>query len=70
MKFPFIKHLLQIVVINQSINFSRTLHQGIHDLRVWPGKIADGDGTTPGKAKSGSGDEMSKLAKVSGAVFG
>ena len=42
----------------------RTLHQGIHDLRVWPGEIANGSNSTPGKASKGSADEMSKLAKV------
>ena len=42
-----------------------TLRQGIHDLRVWPGKIASGDGKTPGKVEKGTADEMSKLAKLS-----
>lgn len=41
------------------------LRQGIHDLRVWPGKEADGDTGTPGKFSKESGNEMSKLAKVS-----
>ena len=40
------------------------LRQGIHDLRVWPGKEADGDTGTPGKFSKESGNEMSKLAKV------
>lgn len=42
-----------------------TLRQGIHDLRVWPGKIACSDGSTPGKVEKGTADEMSKLAKLS-----
>ena len=42
-----------------------TLRQGIHDLRVWPGKEAGGDGSTPGKVSEGACDEMSKLAKLS-----
>ncbi|XP_057305578.1 phosphatidylinositol 3-kinase catalytic subunit type 3-like isoform X2 [Hydractinia symbiolongicarpus] len=42
-----------------------TLRQGIHDLRVWPGKVANGDDKTPGKVSKGAADEMSKLAKLS-----
>jgi len=42
----------------------RILRQGIHDLRVWPGKVADGDTGTPGKFSKESTNEMSKLAKV------
>ncbi|XP_066921593.1 phosphatidylinositol 3-kinase catalytic subunit type 3-like isoform X2 [Clytia hemisphaerica] len=41
------------------------LRQGIHDLRVWPGKVADGDAGTPGKFIKESANEMSKLAKLS-----
>ncbi|XP_065671512.1 phosphatidylinositol 3-kinase catalytic subunit type 3 isoform X4 [Hydra vulgaris] len=40
------------------------LRQGIHDLRVWPGKIAKGDNSTPGKEED-SKDEMTKLSKLS-----
>lgn len=47
----------------------RTLRQGIHDLRVWPGKVANGDSTTHGKSDPESSDEMSKLAKVFIRVF-
>jgi hypothetical protein len=38
----------------------------MHDLRVWPGVVADGSefSTTPGKAKS-SNDQMERLGKAS-----
>jgi len=43
-----------------------SLRQGIHDLRVWPTKVANGDDSTPGKtSKDSSEDVMSKLAKLS-----
>ena len=45
------------------------LRQGIHDLRVWPGKVADGDAGTPGKFSKESANEMSKLAKVNFVPF-
>ena len=37
----------------------------MHDLRVWPGVVADGSdsSTTPGKAKTN--DQMDRLSKVS-----
>ena len=53
----FIFSILSFILI-------RTLRQGIHDLRVWPGKEANGDSNTLGKPDPESSDEMSKLAKV------
>ncbi|XP_071952733.1 phosphatidylinositol 3-kinase catalytic subunit type 3-like [Antedon mediterranea] len=42
-----------------------TFRQGMHDMKVWPGVLADGKTytTTPGKTV-GSEDEMARLAKL------
>ena len=42
----------------------------MHDLKVWPDVVADGnkDTTTPGKT-SGREDEMSRLAKVTNIII-
>ena len=44
----------------------RKLRKGMHDLRVWPGVVADGSDSsdTPGKAKAD--DLMDRLSKVKG----
>ena len=52
-----------VTLLNVSC-FLSILRQGIHDLRVWPGKVADGDQGTPGKFSKQNENEMSKLAKV------
>ena len=44
----------------------RCIRRGIHDLKVWPGVVADGNvkTTTPGKPEDKCISEMTRLTKV------
>lgn len=44
----------------------RCVRRGIHDLKVWPGVVADGSikTTTPGKPDGKTISEMNRLTKV------
>ena len=44
----------------------RCVRRGIHDLKVWPGVVADANvkTTTPGKPEDKSTSEMTRLTKV------
>jgi len=46
--------------------YYRCVRRGIHDLKVWPGVVADGSSktTTPGKPDGKSISEMNRLTKV------
>ena len=47
-------------------NTGRCIRRGIHDLKVWPGVVADGNlkTSTPGKPEDKSISEMIRLTKV------
>ena len=47
-------------------NTYRCIRRGIHDLKVWPGVVADGNlkTSTPGKPEDKSISEMIRLTKV------
>ena len=46
--------------------YCRCVRRGIHDLKLWPGVVADGNikTTTPGKPDGKSITEMNRLTKV------
>ena len=49
-----------------TMSYLRCIRRGIHDLKVWPGVVADGNvkTTTPGKPENKTISEMIRLTKV------
>ena len=58
--------LLCVSQCSSILSCCRCVRRGIHDLKLWPGVVADGNvkTTTPGKPDSKSITEMNRLTKV------
>lgn len=58
--------VITYVLPSVTVSPYRCVRRGIHDLKVWPGVVADGNvkTTTPGKSEDKSTSEMTRLTKV------
>ena len=59
-------HTVTVSYLTVTVSYLRCIRRGIHDLKVWPGVVADGNvkTTTPGKPENKTISEMIRLTKV------